>query len=158
MATAEQIKALLRSHADRDDRRFYAAALQVAAQEARQGHHKLASDIKQMVEKSQSASGPGLAIARPTPLTNQPRGDLKGLLDLTHTPARFAELVLSDEVQERLNRVLLEQRQKDRLAKRPVQKLPRGAVYFLGKLLTLGIRTTEVQGWKRQSLTTNCGY
>nr|WP_257834949.1 hypothetical protein [Burkholderia glumae] len=42
--------------------------------------------------------------------------------------------------------------------KRPVQKLPRGAVYFLGKLLTLGIRTTEVQGWKRQSLTTNCGY
>ncbi|WP_208449298.1 hypothetical protein, partial [Burkholderia gladioli] len=31
--------------------------------------------------------------------------------------------------------------------KRPVQKLPRGAVYFLGKLLTLGIRTTEVQGW-----------
>ncbi len=44
------------------------------------------------------------------------------------------------------------------LAKRPVQKLPRGAVYFLGKLLTLGIRTTEVQGWKRQSLTTNCGY
>lgn len=29
MATAEQIKALLRSHADRDDRRFYATALQV---------------------------------------------------------------------------------------------------------------------------------
>ncbi|WP_367190230.1 hypothetical protein [Burkholderia sp. Ed8] len=42
--------------------------------------------------------------------------------------------------------------------KRPVQKLRRGVVYFLGKLLTLGIRTREVQGWKRQSLTTNCGY
>ncbi|WP_174525171.1 hypothetical protein [Burkholderia glumae] len=48
--------------------------------------------------------------------------------------------------------------QEELVGKRPVQKLPRGAVYFLGKLLTLGIRTTEVQGWKRQSLTTNCGY
>ena len=37
-------------------------------------------------------------------------------------------------------------------------KPPRGAVYFLGELLTLGTRTTEAQGWKRRSLTTNCGY
>lgn len=29
MATAEQIKALLRSHVDRDDQRFFSIALQV---------------------------------------------------------------------------------------------------------------------------------
>lgn len=46
MATAEQIKALLKSHVDRDDQRFFSIALQVAAKEARQGHHKLANDIK----------------------------------------------------------------------------------------------------------------
>lgn len=35
MATAEQIKALLKSHVDRDDQRFFSIALQVAAKEAR---------------------------------------------------------------------------------------------------------------------------
>jgi hypothetical protein len=49
MATAEQIKALLKSHADRDDQRFYSIALQVATKEARQGHHKLANELKALV-------------------------------------------------------------------------------------------------------------
>ncbi|MCX2193929.1 hypothetical protein LD112_16955 [Pantoea agglomerans] len=53
MATAEQFKALLKSHAEGDEARFYSIALQVAAKEARQGHSKLANDIKQIVEKSQ---------------------------------------------------------------------------------------------------------
>lgn len=53
MATAEQFKALLKSHAEGDEPRFYSIALQVAAKEARQGHSKLANDIKLIVEKSQ---------------------------------------------------------------------------------------------------------
>ncbi|WP_370976676.1 hypothetical protein [Enterobacter roggenkampii] len=53
MATAEQFKALLKSHAEGDEARFYSIALQVAAKEARQGHSKLANDIKLIVEKSQ---------------------------------------------------------------------------------------------------------
>jgi len=35
MATAEQLKALLKSHVDQDDQRFYSVALQVASKEAR---------------------------------------------------------------------------------------------------------------------------
>ncbi len=45
-----------------------------------------------------------------------------------------------------------------RASKRSVQKTREGAAYFLGELLTLGTRTTEAQGWKRRSLTTNWGY
>ena len=40
MATAEQLKALIRSFADGDQPRFLSVAMQVAAQEARLGHGK----------------------------------------------------------------------------------------------------------------------
>ncbi|MGH3849023.1 MAG: hypothetical protein ACRDRT_04860, partial [Pseudonocardiaceae bacterium] len=67
----EHITALVRSHGSGDDSSFYAVALQVAAREARQGHHRLADDIKKAVEASRQT----------TPRSNvtklaQPRGDL----------------------------------------------------------------------------------
>ena len=46
MATAEQIKALLDSHAEGDEERFYAIALQMAAHAARQGHGPLAQELR----------------------------------------------------------------------------------------------------------------
>lgn len=148
MATAEQIKALLRSHADRNDQRFYATALQVAAQEARQGHHKLANDIKDMVEKSQSARSLGAIQLKTTPLTTRPKGDLQGLLEITHVPVHMGELVLSGDVKERLDRVLLEQRQKDRLAKFGL--FPRRKLMFTGppgtgKTMSASALSTELR-------------
>ena len=148
MATAEQIKALLRSHADRDDQRFYSIALQVAAKEARQGHHKLAEDIKIMVEKSQKTMSLGLSAQRITPLLHQPRGDLKGLLELTRSQIRSNELVLTGEVQERLNEVLLEQRQKDKLAQFGL--FPRRKLLFTGspgtgKTMSAAVLATELK-------------
>jgi hypothetical protein len=46
MATANQIKALIRSHADGDDTRFYAIVMQVAPQAAPSGHGKFARGDK----------------------------------------------------------------------------------------------------------------
>ncbi len=148
MATAEQIKALLKSHADRDDQRFYSIALQVAAKEARQGHHKLASDIKVLVEKNQMSSGLGLASSRPTPLVKQPQGDLKGLLELNQTSIHSSELVLSSEVQQRLDQVLMEQRQKDRLTQFGL--FPRRKLLFTGppgagKTMSAAVLATELK-------------
>lgn len=116
MATAEQLKALLRSHADRDDQRFYSTALNVASKEARHGHHKLANDLKALVEKLQQSDSIGLAASKPASFIQQPKGDLKALLELNDSSVRRSELVLSDDIRERLEKVLLEQRQKDRLA------------------------------------------
>ncbi|MEZ5489165.1 MAG: ATP-binding protein [Gammaproteobacteria bacterium] len=130
MATAEQIKALLKSHADRDDQRFYSIALQVAAKEARQGHHKLANELKTLVENSQKTSKLGVAARSPTPLKKQPAGELKGLLDLTPASVRKNELVLSEDISTRLEQVLLEQRQKDKLSQFGL--FPRRKLLFTG--------------------------
>lgn len=149
MATAEQIKALLKSHVDHDEQRFYSIALQVAAKEARKGHHKLASEIKATIERSQkSAKSLNIAPTKPTPLVQQPQGDLKGLLELTHSAARKNDLVLSSEVEERLNQVLLEQRQKSRLAEyglTPRRKLLFTGSPGTGKTLSAAVLASELK-------------
>ena len=148
MATAEQIKALLRSHADRDDQRFYSTALQVAANKARQGHHKLASELKALVERSQRASKLGITGLAPAPLPLQPAGELKGLLELTPSVARKNELVLSEDILARLDQVLLEQRQKDKLARFGL--FPRRKLLFTGppgtgKTMSAAVLATELK-------------
>ena len=95
MATAEQIKALLKSHVDRDDQRFFSIALQVAAKEARQGHHKLANDIKNLVDKSQKSTHTvGLVEKRLSTFVKQPDGDLKGLLEQINRPYSQKKITL----------------------------------------------------------------
>ena len=59
MASGEQLKALLRSHLERDDDRFISVAMQVAAHEARLGHGKLATDLRSIIDQAKSRRGPG---------------------------------------------------------------------------------------------------
>ncbi len=147
MATAEQLKALLKSHADHDDKRFYSIALQVAAREARQGHTRLASDIKLLVEKAQKSNSSRISSA-PSPLVQQPKGDLSGLLELSHPSVRINELVLSDEIKSRLDQVILEQRQKDKLAQfglTPRRKLLFTGSPGTGKTMSASVLATELK-------------
>jgi len=51
MTTAKHLIALLRSHIDGDEQQFMAVAMQVAAHQARQGHGKLATQLKELVER-----------------------------------------------------------------------------------------------------------
>lgn len=147
MATAEQIKALLKSHADHDDQRFYSIALQVAAREARKGHRKLAGDIKALVEKSQKPTLSGVSY-KPSPFIQQPKGDLSDLLELAHSSVRISELVLSDEIRSRLEPVILEQRQKDKLAQyglTPRRKLLFTGFPGTGKTMSAAVLATELK-------------
>jgi SpoVK/Ycf46/Vps4 family AAA+-type ATPase len=151
MATAEQIKALLRSHIERDENRFYSIALQVAAKEARNGHTKLAGDIKSLVEKAQRLNAPsqmGSIRSISTTLTNRSPQELNGLLELSHPAARMAELILSSETQSRIDRIIIEQRQKDKLSQFGL--FPRRKMLFTGppgtgKTLTASILAAELK-------------
>ncbi len=149
MATAEQIKALLRSHIDRDEHRFYSIALQVAAKEARVGHTKLAGEIKGLIEKAQTSNlEPKLSSVKSTVQLNRSSQELNGLLELSHPSARLSELILSSETQSRIDRIVIEQRQKDKL--HDFGLLPRRKMLFTGppgtgKTLTASVLAAELK-------------
>lgn len=116
MATAEQIKALLKSYADGDEDRFYAVAIQVAAHAAKQGHGRLAEEIRGLADAAKARAGSarkrGMA---PVPLV-QPRGDLAGLLSASYPKTRLADMVLAEELYRRLDRILHEHRAAHKLS------------------------------------------
>ena len=127
MATGDQVKALIRSHADGDDTRFYAIAMQVAAQAARSGHGKFAQELRDLVDQVKArakaiepARGP-----KPVPLA-QPRGELAGLLTVGYPKTRLVDMALTDGLRTRLERVMTEQRERERLREHgfaPMRKL-----------------------------------
>ena len=82
MATAEQIKSLLRSYSDADGDTFVSVALQIAAHEAKNGKGSLAAELKGLVndirEKQRSAKiGGAVPISRPS-------GELANLLSASY--------------------------------------------------------------------------
>lgn len=113
VATADQIKALIKSHAKRDDERFYATAMQLAAHEARQGHGKLATELKELVDQAKTRRVRP-SPSSPTPIA-RPRGELAGLLAVSYPETSLGDMVLSSEVRDRLDRMLREQRARQKL-------------------------------------------
>jgi SpoVK/Ycf46/Vps4 family AAA+-type ATPase len=114
MATAEQLKALLRCHAEGDDARFLAIAMQVAAEEARQGHAKLAHELRELIDEAKERDPIPPRPASPTPLV-QPRGELAGVLSVEYPKTRLAQMVLAAGARRRLERALREHRQAEKL-------------------------------------------
>ncbi len=116
MATADQVKALVRSHADGDDTRFYAIAIQVAAQAARGGHGKSAQELRDLVDQIKERAGAGEPIrgAKAVPIA-QPRGELASLLTVGYPKTRLTDMALAEGLRARLDRVLTEQRERSRI-------------------------------------------
>lgn len=111
MATAEQIKSLLQSHYKNDNDRFTSIALQVAAHEARQGHFSIAKEIKDLVDKSKTD---GFKVIKINP-------DLSDLVLVYYPENRLNELVLSDDVLNKLNRIIREYKERDKILKHGLQ-------------------------------------
>lgn len=109
MAKAEYFKALIQSFSDGDDERFYSIALQLAAQEARQGHVKFAKELRELIDAGKSRQSFSGRQEPPVPIM-QPRGELVGLLNATYPKTRFKDMQLDAEVRTRIERILLEQR------------------------------------------------
>jgi SpoVK/Ycf46/Vps4 family AAA+-type ATPase len=108
MASANQLKALLQSHLEGDNSRFYSVAMQVAAHEAKLGHGKLAEELRTLVD--QAKSRPVFSSENnPVPIS-KPRGELANLLTVSYPKSRLGDMVLNAELSHQLARIIREQR------------------------------------------------
>lgn len=128
MATATQIKELLKTHGEGNDDRFYAIALQVAAAEARKGHQKLADEIHLLVDrakKKRATVGMGeiVHVARP-------QGEVAELVEQVFDNRTFTDLVLDSTLAERIERITREQKNAEEIKSHGLK--PRQKLLFTG--------------------------
>lgn len=129
MTTARHILTLLKSHISGDEERFLSTAMQVAAHEARQGHGKLAQELKDLIDAAKTKDAGIAKSARPVPIA-QPKGELAGLLNARYPDLRLTDMVLPETLRVRLQRVLGEQRQQASLREHGL--VPRRKLLLVG--------------------------
>ena len=146
MANAEQLKALVKSHIERDDRHFYSVAMQVAAREAKVGHGKLAEELRDMIDAAKARVSPDAVIGKLVPLA-RPRGELANLLTVSYPKNRLTDMVLDADISEQLNRIMKEQKHHSRIREHglsPRRKLLLVGPPGTGKTMTASVLAGEL--------------
>lgn len=108
-----QILALLNSHIDGDEEQVLSIALQIAAQEARQGRPDEAEKLKRLVQKARDQRRVGKVAGGQSPIPlARPRGELQGLVESTYPKVTLSSMVLADDVAKRLARIVRQQQER----------------------------------------------
>lgn len=141
--SADLIKQLLRAYANNDSDLFKKSALQIAANESRIGHSKLAEELRELISKIPIEKG---LISSPINIA-QPRGELAELVEAAFPEEKFRNIVLSPETESILKRVVLENRRRSTLQDFGVQAT-RKLLFFgppgCGKTLTARVLASEL--------------
>ena len=137
MATAEQVKSLVKAYINCDDSQFKTVVLQIAAHEARIGHNALALDLKKQVDSIGSKRRDLLQVASTNPM-----------LSVSVARHSLTELIVSDDVMKRIERILVEYRNRNRLASYRLsnrRKILLEGKPGTGKTLTASIIASELK-------------
>jgi len=144
MARSDQMKALLRAYAGDNKEHFYAVAMQVAADEAHRGHTKLAAELRDLIDEAKRKTS---VVNKPIPLA-KPKGELSELLTVQYPQEHLQQMVLSSAVEGKLQRVLREQRNIERLKSHglsPRRKLLLIGPPGTGKTMTAAVVAGELR-------------
>ena len=128
MANAEQIKALLRSHATGDDEHFRAVAMQIAAHSARKGNNQLAEELRDLIDKARHMQAP-VSSPRAVPIA-RPAGELAGLVSASYPDTKLSDMVLDPTVHHHLTEVVRQYRQRELLRSHGLS--PKRKLLFVG--------------------------
>lgn len=138
MLKTEQIVSLIRSHVNNDDEMFRRVALQISAAEAKAGHTVAAASIHEAI-----SSKPTKAIVKLSPANND-LGDLFMVCDKHYL---LKDLIVSVEIREKVDRVIKEYIEQDRLHKFNLENRRKILLYGAsgtGKTMTAEILASEL--------------
>ena len=108
--STKQILALLSSHVDGDEDSMLSIALQVAAQEARQGRTEDAEKLKRLVQRARERYRTSQPPSGQTPIPlARPRSELQGLLESSYPKVTISSMVLAEDIERRLARIVRQQ-------------------------------------------------
>src|SRR5581483_4197615 len=129
MPTAKQMLALIKSHVHGDDERFYSLALQLAASEARLGHHAVAEELRILLDEAKAAKKPKIVSRGPIPVPRA-SGEFAGLMSVQYSTTRLSQMILDRALSDQLRAIVYEQRQRAKLHEHGLQ--PRRKLLLIG--------------------------
>lgn len=106
MATADQIKSLIKAHTDNDNEKFKTVVLQIAAYEAKLNHETLARELKKLAGKTGNVKA---NIIQFNQIQNNP------MLTMKVSTERLNDLIVSNEIYDKIKRILNEFRNRKKL-------------------------------------------
>lgn len=136
MATADQIRSLVKAYSQHDDQKFKTVVLQIAAHEAKLGHGSFAQELK----KDASSIGKSAAIFK---MQNS-----NPMLQMSMPSVELSELFTDDSVYSKIERILLEYRNRNKLYKSGLsnrRKILLEGAPGTGKTMTASIIASELQ-------------
>jgi SpoVK/Ycf46/Vps4 family AAA+-type ATPase len=137
MAKADYIISLIKSHYNSEPERFTTVALQIAAHEARLGHSLVASEIKTIIDKIKEANHKNKTFAP----------DLQGLIQENVPAVRLSDMIASNDIKSKVNRIISEFIQRDKLRVHDLEnrrKILLSGPPGTGKTLTASILANEL--------------
>lgn len=137
MATANQLKTLIKSHFDDNSEKFNTVALQIAAYEAKLGHINLANDIRKIID-TEKFNKPKFRNIDPS---------LQGLLLEIHPQEHLVDLVVDPQIKKRIERIINEFTYRDKLFRHNLEN--RRKILFsghpgTGKTMTASVIANEL--------------